>query len=152
MGKNDIGGILGLLTQEEGEEPFYMAGKRPLHSPGGEKLNKWSPGARHEHFIHSDGVNNFGFAGDGEFSDPPSTLGEYSKTDKYGTKRYNANLLELARQNWHANHEAIDEVLESLGMQEEVPPSLYRDYNPVANNCQHYVQWLTDEYDRLTRQ
>jgi hypothetical protein len=144
--------LLETMAEMENGEPFYMVGKRPLHSTGGEKLNKWSPGARHEHFVHSDGVNNFGFAGDGEFSESPSVLGEYSLTDKYGAKRYKASILELAKQNWHANHDAIDDMVERLGMQEELPPSLYRNYNPVANNCQHYVQWITDEYDRLARQ
>ena len=151
MSKENIGGLLGMVSHMDGERPYYLVGKRPLNSKGGDKLNKWSPGARHEHFVRNDGVGNFGFAGNGEFVESPSALSEYELTEKYGAKRYDAELLELARQNWHANHEAIEDVVNSLGMQEEVPFEFYSGYNPVANNCQHYVQWLTNEYDRLDR-
>lgn len=150
MGKNDIGGILGLLTQEEGEEPFYMVGQRPLDWSIGRPSYGGSPSIGHEHFIRKDGIN-FGFTSTGEFSEMPSALEEYELTPKYGMKRYDADLLEKARQNWHSMHDAVDDVADEMGLWDEGMPDIHRKYSALGNNCKDYVRWLDNEYDRLLK-
>jgi hypothetical protein len=143
---------MGLLDMfEEGEDATYLVGGRPLNSAGKGSLFGVLPWKEHRHFIASNGVDNFGFTDTGEFSEPMAVLKQYEPTEKYGAKRYDAGLLDLARQNWHANHDAIDEVADNMGLWDEGLPNIHRDYNAFANNCQHYVDWLDGDYERMLR-
>lgn len=134
------------------EKPSYLVGQRALDSAGGGSAFRFSPGIGHEHFIRSDGAGNFGFGPAGVFTEQPSALAGYELTPKYGAKRYDAALLEMARQSWYANHDDIDEVAGNMGLWDEGMPNMHRDYNLIANNCKHYVQWLDAEYERLRNQ
>lgn len=141
--------LLEKMKQYEDGKPFYMAGQRPLNSSKGEESFAASPKIGHHHFILNDGKGNFGFTDTGYFVEPPEALYEYEPTKKYGMKRYEANLLDLALKNWSANHDAVDEVADNMDLWEEGMSDRHRDYHPIANNCQHFVSWLDKEHDRL---
>lgn len=149
-------GILDLfVSEEEAGKPEYMVGRRPLDLPfgAGQALYNLHPGISHEHFIRNDGRKNFGFGKEGEFTEQPSVLGKYDVAQKYGTKRYDAATLEQARQNWHAKNDAMDQIADEMGLWDEgMPRSVYGEYSLGLNNCQDYVRWIIDEYERVKRQ
>ena len=148
MSEENIGGLLEMLGQWETEKPFYVAAQRALDYDYGDKKYDTSESIGHEHFIRNDGVN-FGFAGNGEFVEPLFMLDGYELTPKYGLKMYDADLLELARKNWHDRNDEMDKVVDDLSLQEHVPARLYSEYAFDLNNCKDYVQWMDAEYDRL---
>ena len=152
MGNNDIGGLLGLMTHMENEAPFYMVGQRALHSAGGDMAYEGSPSIGHEHFVRNGGSGNFGFTNTGVFSEPLSELEGYVPTSKYGLKKYDAGLLDLAHENWQAKNDAIDQIAEDMGLFEDgMPTTTYKDYSMLLNNCKDFVRWHDEEYDRLVR-
>lgn len=145
-------GLLEEMEKVDNGKRYYMIGERPLNSNGGTSAFILSPKVGHHHFVLNDGIGNFGFAGDGEFSEAPSALVDYEPTKKYGTKRYEANMLDMARQHWHDNHDAIDAVADEMDLWDADMPNKHRDYHWLANNCQHYVSWLDEAYNRLKNQ
>jgi hypothetical protein len=152
MSSDKTGGMLGLLEQGDDVKPYYVVGRRPLDIYNiGEALRKGSPSLVHEQFILNNGLGNFGFTTFGEFFEPPSDLAGYKPTSKYGLKRYDANLLEQARQNWHAMHDKVDDVADEMELWDEDMPNIHREYSFLGNNCQDYVRWLNNEYDRLAK-
>jgi hypothetical protein len=143
--------LLETMAEMENGEPFYMVGKRPLDFASGGSLEKASPVARHEHFVHVNGVDNAGFGPNGIFREDPSKLGKYRLTSEYGLKRYEAGLLEHIIKQWDAKNEAIDHVVEELGLQEDVPPTFYKEYSLGANNCQDFVRDVDYRYNLAKR-
>ena len=141
---------MGLLDFFDDEKPSYMIGQRALNSAGGGAAYKVSPGIGHEHFIHSDGVGNFGFGPAGIFTEQPSALAGYELTPKYGTKRYDAALLEQLLKQWPEKNAAIEQIVEDMGLQEYVFPHMYQDYSLPMNNCKDFVRDFDYRY-RLAR-
>ncbi|MGN1038813.1 MAG: hypothetical protein ACI4P0_05410, partial [Mailhella sp.] len=144
-----LGGLLGMMAQGENIKPYYMVGQRGLNSSGGETLFSASPNISHHHFIKNDGAGNFGFSSIGEFIEPPALLVQYSPTSKYGERRYDADLLEMAHRHWQDMRDNVEMTAYNMGLQEDWMPAIHHDYHWLANNCQHFVSWLNKEYDRL---
>ena len=131
--------VLDVMSHEQGGKPFYMVGRRALNSKGGGSAFKVSPGVSHEHFVRSDGVGNFGFAPNGMFTEPQSKLEDYELTDEYGTRKYDAGLLDQIVAGLGERRDAIEQTAEDLGLQEHIFPAMHEVYSFPTNNCKHFV-------------
>lgn len=80
MGSYNVGNLLEMIAPyaSNGSGDSYVVKKRPLNFQSGEAAHKASPVLRHEHFVHKNGVKNFGFGENGVFMEAPSDLGNAS--------------------------------------------------------------------------
>ena len=133
--------LLDALNSTKSGKAVYMIGQRPLNSKGGIEVYPSSPGLDHVHFVSNSG-KNFGFGLDGLFVDPSSELGRYELTDKYGDKKYDADLLEKALAEWAERPGAIEQTAQDLGLEEHLTPAHLGSYSLALNNCKHFASDL----------
>ncbi len=110
-----------------------------MNSKGGSPAFKISPGARYEHFIRSNRVGNFGFAQNGIFTEPLSELERYELTDKCGTKKYDAWLLDQIVIGLEERWDAIEQTAKDFGLLDHIFPAVHEVYSLRSNNCKYFV-------------
>ena len=133
----------------QGQEParhYYVVGRRPLDSKDWVKAlyrDGPKPGpVEHRHLIGSNG-NNFGTAPGGVFTEKAELYSQYVYADQ---KKYDAECIEEAKQTIDAQNRAE---LETTGY------FLSEGKSPVPwlvwHNCQHYVDDVIQEAERIAK-
>ena len=145
-------GILGMLAVNRyakyavpDSEPGYEVKARLMHSDDDmeqawyEKIGLLGPTFRHYQFIGDNGRNK-GFGTEGEFTDPPWFLPEYTLGNPFGSVRYDARIVDKGMAERQKAIEAIrDMKRENPDLYGELDDADLRDYEVLMNNCHDYI-------------